>query len=98
MVEAKRLTFIAALLRRQAAQALDDLTGMFVRLTERMHNRAKEALEEHRTRHAEEADALIALLREAVLACHDGAGDREARLRAQRGINATFRDGIFVVS
>ena len=43
--ESKRLALMAALLRGQIAQALDDAAEMFVRLTQRMHNRAKEALE-----------------------------------------------------
>jgi len=44
MVESKRLALMAALLRGQVAQALDDAAEMFVRLMTRMHNRAKEAL------------------------------------------------------
>lgn len=79
LVEAKRLAFIAALVHRQTARALDDVTDMFVRLMQRMHAKARDALEQHRARHAEETDALIALLRKAVLACRDGAADREAR-------------------
>jgi hypothetical protein len=71
MAESKRLALMAALLRGQVAQALDDAAEMFVRLTTRMHNRAKEALEQHRARHAAETDALVALLRETVLACQD---------------------------
>jgi len=76
----RRLATIAALLRRQVARGLDDAAEMFVRLTTRMHNRAKEALDEHRTRHAEETDALVALLRETVLACQDQEAERDARL------------------
>jgi TnpA family transposase len=79
LVEVKRLAFIAALVHRQMAQALDDVADMFVRLMQRMHAKAKDALEQHRARHAEETDALIALLRKTVLACRDGAADREAR-------------------
>ena len=51
VTEAKRLTLVAALLRRRAAGALDEAATMFVRLTTCMHNRAKEALEEHLKRH-----------------------------------------------
>lgn len=81
MVETRRLSLIAALLHRQRARGLDGAAEMFVRLTQRMHNKAKDALEEHRARHAEETDALIARLREAVMACRDET-DREARLTA----------------
>ena len=83
--ESRRLTLIAALLRRQVAQALDDVAEMFIRLMQGMHNRAKKALDDHRKHNAEETDALIAILREATLACHDTA-DREARLAAVEGI------------
>jgi len=67
----KRTALMATLLRSQVARALDDAAEMFVRLTTRMHNRAKEALNEHRARQAAETDALIALLRQTVLACQD---------------------------
>lgn len=82
----RRLVIMAALLRRQVARGLDDAAEMFVRLTTRMHNRAKQALDEHRTRHAEETDALVALLRETVLACQDQDVDRDARLTAVEGL------------
>lgn len=81
-VESKRLALIAALLRGQVAQALDDAAEMFVRLMTRVHNQAKEALDDHRARHAAETDALVALLREAVLACQDQEAERDARLAA----------------
>ena len=94
MVESKRLTLMAALLRRQVAQALDDAAEMFVRLTTRMHNRAKEALEAHRARHAAETDALVALLRETVLACQDQEAERDARLTAVEGLLLPDADAI----
>jgi hypothetical protein len=94
LVEARRLALMVALLRRQAAQALDDLTEMFVRLTQRMHARAKDALEAHRARHAEDTDGLVALLREAVLTCRDGAPDRDARLTAVEQLLLPDADGI----
>jgi hypothetical protein len=59
---------------------------MFVRLTTRMHNRAREALEEHRARHAAETDALVALLRETVLACQDRDASPDNRLAAVEGL------------
>ena len=94
MVESKRLALMAALLRRQVAQALDDAAEMFVRLTTRMHNRATEALEEHRARHAAETDALVALLRETVLACQDQEAERDARLTAVEGLLLPDADAI----
>ena len=94
LVETKRQAFLAVFLRRQVAQVLDDATGMFVRLTQRMHNRAKEALEEHRARHAAETDALIALLRETILACQDQQAGRDARLAAVEGLLLPDSDAI----
>lgn len=58
-----------------------------------MHNRAKQALAEHQVRHAEETDALVALLRNTVLACRDG-GDREARLGAVEALLLREADDI----
>ncbi len=90
----RRVAIMAALLRRQVARGLDDAAEMFVRLTTRMHNRAKQALDEHRTRHAEETDALVALLRETVLACQDQDVDRDARLTAVEGLLLPSADTI----
>jgi len=93
MPETKRLTLVAALLRRRAAAALDEAAEMFVRLTARMHNRAKEALDEHLKRHADETDALVALLREAVIAAK-GVGDPAARLAAVDALLLPDADGV----
>jgi hypothetical protein len=80
VTESKRFALMAALLRGQVAQTLDDAAEMFVRLMTRMHNRAREALDEHRARHATETDALIGLLRETVLACQDQEVGPDSRL------------------
>lgn len=94
MVASKRFALMASMFRHQVAQALDDAASMFVRLTTRMHNRAKEALEEQRARHAAETDALVALLRATVLACQDRDGSREARLAAVEGLLLPDADAI----
>lgn len=94
VLESKRLALMAALLRGQVAQALDDAAEMFVRLTTRMHNRAKEALHEYRARHAAETDALVALLRETVLACQDQETGRDARLTAVEDLLLPDADAI----
>jgi TnpA family transposase len=94
MAESKRLALMAALLRGQVAQALDDAAEMFVRLTTRMHNRAKEALEQHRARHAAETDALVALLRETVLACQDQEAGPDGRLSKVEGLLLPDADAI----
>ncbi len=94
MMESKRLALVAALLRGQVARALDDAAEMFVRLTTRMHNRAKEALDAHRVQHAAETDALVALLRETVLACQDQGAERDARLAVVEGLLLPDADAI----
>jgi len=93
-VESRRLALMAALLRQQVAQALEDAAEMFVRLTTRMHNRAKEALDEHRARHAAETDALVALLRQTVLACQDQEAEWDGRLAAIEGLLLPDADAI----
>ncbi len=90
----KRAALMATLLRSQVARALDDAAEMFVRLTTRMHNRAREALDEHRARQAAETDALVALLRETVLACQDQGAEREARLAVIEGLLLPDADAI----
>ena len=94
MVESRRLALMAALLRQQVAQALDDAAEMFVRLMTRMHNRAREALDEYRAQHAAETDALVALLRETVLTCQNQEAEREARLTAVEGLLLPDADAI----
>ncbi len=94
VTESKRAALMATLLRSQVARALDDAAEMFVRLTTRMHNRAREALDAHRARHAAETDALVALLRETVLACHDQGAERDARLAAIEGLLLPDADAI----
>ena len=69
MVEAKRLTLMAALLQSQIARTLDDLADMFVRQMQRTHARAKEALAAEQLQRFGHAEALIALLRDTVMAC-----------------------------
>jgi TnpA family transposase len=90
----KRVALMATLLRSQVARALDDAAEMFVRLMTRMHNRAKETLDEHRARQAAETDALIALLRQTVLACQDQEAKPDARLSAVEDLLLPDADAI----
>ena len=64
MPERKRLTLSGALILKQVARALDDVTDMFIRQVNKMHHKAEEALMQH----ADRTDALIAVLREITLA------------------------------
>ncbi len=90
----KRAALMATLLRSQVARALDDVAEMFVRLTTRMHNRAREALDEHRARQAAEMDTLVALLRQTVLACQDQEAKPDARLSAVEDLLLPDADAI----
>jgi hypothetical protein len=53
--EAKRATLAIALTRVRTAQALDDLAEMFLRLMQKMHHTAKEALDAYRRAHQEQS-------------------------------------------
>jgi TnpA family transposase len=64
--EAKRATLAITLTRVRTAQALDDLAEMFLRLMQKMHHKAKEALDAYQREHQEQTDALISLLSELV--------------------------------
>ena len=64
--EAKRATLAVALIRVRTARALDDLAEMFLRLMQKMHHTAKEALDAYQREHQEQTDALISLLSELV--------------------------------
>jgi len=79
MVEAKRLTLMAALLQSQIARTLDDLADMFIRQMQRTHARAKEALAAEQLQRFEHGETLIALLRDTVMACRSE-GPPEQRL------------------
>ena len=81
MPERKRFTLIAALIRKQVATALDDVTDMFLRQVKRMQHRAEEALTLYRTAQADRTDALIARLRDITLA-YTQEGTRDQRLSA----------------
>ena len=63
----KQLALVAALVHRQVARALDDIAEMFIRRVQRMHAKAKDALQRYQADDAHNTDALIALLRETVL-------------------------------
>ena len=47
MPERKRLTLAGALILKQVARALDDVTDMFIRQVNKMHHKAEEALMQH---------------------------------------------------
>jgi hypothetical protein len=93
MPERKRLTLTAALISQQVARALDDVAEMFIRQVQKMHNKAREALDVYRAAHAEQIDALVARLRDIALA-YKGPGTREDRLTAIEALLAGDADDI----
>ncbi|ALG74229.1 hypothetical protein VY88_17950 [Azospirillum thiophilum] len=93
MVEAKRLTLMAALLQSQIARTLDDLADMFVRQMQRTHARAKDALAAEHLQRFEHAETLIALLRDTVMACRSE-GPPEQRLANVEALPLPDADGI----
>lgn len=79
--EPKRLTLTAALVVVQIARALDDTADMFVRLVQKLHNHAYDALLQHQAEHVERTDSLVATLRDITLA-YRTEGTGEERLNA----------------
>jgi TnpA family transposase len=79
--EAKRLTLTAALVRVQTARAFDDAADMFVRLVQKLHNHAYDALLQHQADHVERTDSLVATLHGVTLA-YRSEGTAEERLNA----------------
>jgi TnpA family transposase len=69
--EAKRVALAVALIRVRTAQALDDLTDMFIRRMQKLQHQGNDALAEYRRQHQEQTDALIALLGQIVTGWQD---------------------------
>lgn len=79
--EPKRLTLSAALVLMQTARAFDDVADMFVRLVQKLHNHAYDALLQHQADHVERTDSLVATLHGVTLA-YRSEGPAEERLNA----------------
>jgi TnpA family transposase len=77
----KRLTLTAALVVVQTARALDDVADMFIRLVQKLHNHAYDALLQHQADHVERTDSLVATLHGVTLA-YRSEGTAEERLNA----------------
>jgi TnpA family transposase len=81
LAAAKRHTLIASVLKLQYAQALDDLTEMFVKRMRQLHHSAKDALAQHRIETQRDTDELIQTLRDVVIA-YQSEGDVPKRFAA----------------
>jgi TnpA family transposase len=65
---AKQATLAVALLTQQYGQTLDDVTEMFIKRMRHLHHQAREALLQHRLESQARAAALIATLRDILVA------------------------------
>ena len=81
LTETKRLTLAATLVYAQTGRALDDSADMYVRLVQRLHNQARNALLEYQAEHVERTDSLVATLHGMTLA-YRSEGSAEQRLSA----------------
>lgn len=81
LMEPKRWALAAALLHRQLARAFDDGTDMFIRVVQKMHNKAKELLKAQQATYLAQSQELVTTLREVTLA-YGREGTAEERLRA----------------
>ncbi|MEO1669282.1 MAG: Tn3 family transposase [Cyanobacteria bacterium J06631_2] len=64
----KRYTLAAALIATQSARTLDDLATMFIRRMQKIHVKAKEALNKYREEYQARTDRLIGTFRDVILA------------------------------
>ncbi|NBD32637.1 MAG: Tn3 family transposase, partial [Cyanobacteria bacterium] len=76
----KRYTLAIALIATQSAQTLDDLASMFIRRMQKIHVKAKEALDQYREEYQARTDRLITTLRD-VLIAYSKEGEVKERLR-----------------
>ena len=64
----KRYTLAAALIATQSARTLDDLATMFIRRMQKIHVKAKEALNKYREEYQTRTDRLISTFRDVIVA------------------------------
>jgi TnpA family transposase len=84
---AKQETLAVALLTQHHGQTLDDVTEMFIKRMRQLHCQAREALLQHRLESQARAEALIAILRDIIVAyqLEDGVLQRFAAIAAVIG-------------
>jgi TnpA family transposase len=81
LAKPKRFTLVAALIVSQTARALDDVADMFIRMVQKLHNQAYEALAQDQSDQTERTDSLVDTLRNVTLA-YKSDGTTEERLSA----------------
>jgi TnpA family transposase len=81
LMEPKRWALTAGLVHRQLARAFDDGADMFIRVVQKMHNKAKDLLKEQQASYLAQSSELITTLRDVTLAYRQE-GTAEERLQA----------------
>jgi hypothetical protein len=81
LMEPKRWALTAALVHRQLARAFDDGADMLIRVVQKMHNQAKDLLNEQQVTYLAQSSELITTLRDVTLA-YRREGTAEERLQA----------------
>jgi TnpA family transposase len=83
----KRYTLAALLIRAQTSKALDDIAEIVIRIVQKLHNDANDALRQHQLDRASHLDALVAVLRDMVSA-YQSPGSKEERFEAIESVLA----------
>lgn len=78
----KKYAIAAAMIRIQTARAFDDLAEMFVKRMQKIHQQAKDALDQYHLDQADQTHALVAILRKVVLVACKSKGNARDRLNA----------------
>jgi hypothetical protein len=81
VAEQKRYAIIAALVLQQRARAYDDAADMFIRHVRKIHNRAKQKLQDNQAENSERSTTLVQTLRDVAMA-YQGEGSSDQRLAA----------------
>lgn len=89
----KRTTLLATLLSVQSARVRDDIAELFIKRMLTIHEKARESLDKYQREHQARTDALIATLRDVVVAYqHEEQSERTAAIDAVlRGRTDTLR-------
>lgn len=93
----KRVTLLLCLIQRMRTQTHDHLAEMFIKRMSALQTRAKEALEDLRTRHQEQTVELVSLLADVVTLCetplpHEDLGHTVRNLVSAHGSNRQLQE------
>jgi hypothetical protein len=77
----KRYTLAVVLIHTQVSKALDDMGEILIKIMQRLHTNAQQALNNYHLKHTKQIDTLVTLLREMVSA-YQMEGSKEQRFEA----------------